>query len=84
MAYSFLMKENLGPGPLMTLSDAARKAGIHQRTIAAYVTKGYLPTYIDGTVVYYRDVLRASWLVSEKHRKTSGKASPNYKNQGSK
>lgn len=62
----------------MTLDDAAKAAGVHRRTIAAYIEKGYLQTHLGGTVVYYRDVLRASWMAYESLKKNSGKASKNY------
>lgn len=62
----------------MTIGDAARKASVHRVTVNAYIEKGYLPTYLDGTMVYYRDLLRASWMAAQEHKKKSGKASPNY------
>lgn len=65
-------------GPLMSISDAARKAGIHRVTINSYIEKGYLTTHMDGFLVYYRDVLRASWMAYESLKKNSGKASKNY------
>lgn len=66
-------------GPLVTISDAAKMGEIHRETIRKYIAAGYLQTYMDGTMVYYRDVLRASRIADEKHKSTSGKASPNYK-----
>lgn len=65
-------------GPLMTLAEAANKAGIKRVTLNSYIEKGYLNTHVGGMMVYYRDVLRASWIAYEYHRKNSGKASKNY------
>ena len=62
----------------MTIADAAKKAGIHRVTINSYIEKGYLETHMDGYMVFYRDVLRASWMANEAHKKNSGKASKNY------
>ena len=66
-------------GPLVTISDAAKMGEIHRETIRKYIAAGYLETYMDGYMVYYRDVLRASRIADEKHKANSGKASPNYK-----
>lgn len=63
----------------MTIGDAARKAGVHRETIRSYIEKGYLSTHMEGMLVYYRDVLRASWVAYESLKKNSGKASPKYK-----
>lgn len=65
-------------GPLVTISDAAKMGGIHRETIRKYIAAGYLQTYMDGFMVYYRDVLRASRVADEKHKTNSGKASKNY------
>lgn len=65
-------------GPLVTISDAAKMGGIHRETIRKYIAAGYLETYMDGFMVYYRDVLRASRIADEKHKSTSGKSSKNY------
>lgn len=65
-------------GPLMSIGDAAKKAGIHRVTINSYIQKGYLNTYMDGYLVYYRDVLRASWMAYQSLKNNSGKASKNY------
>lgn len=65
-------------GPLVTIGEAAKMAGVHRVTINKYIEKGYLPTHMDGFLVYYRDVLRASWMADESHKKNSGKASSNY------
>jgi len=65
-------------GPLVTISEAAKMGGIHRETIRKYVATGYLETHLDGILVYYRDVLRASRIADEKHKASSGKASKNY------
>ncbi len=65
-------------GPLITITDAAKMGGIHRETIRKYIAAGYLETYMDGYMVYYRDVLRASRIADEKHKANSGKASKNY------
>ena len=65
-------------GSLLPIADAARKAGIHRVTINSYIEKGYLETHLDGYMVYYRDVLRASWMAYESLKNNSGKASKNY------
>jgi hypothetical protein len=65
-------------GPLVTISDAAKIGEIHRETIRKYIAAGYLETYMDGYMVYYRDVLRASKIADEKHKANSGKASKNY------
>lgn len=68
-----------GNGPLLTISDAAKQAGITKATIYSYIQKGYLPTHMEGFMVYYRDLLRASWTAKQLHLKESGKSSPKYK-----
>jgi DNA-binding transcriptional MerR regulator len=68
----------MSSGPLVTISDAAKMGGIHRETIRKYIAAGYLETYMDGFMVYYRDVLRASRIADEKHKANSGKASKNY------
>ena len=65
-------------GPLVTISDAASMGGIHRETIRKYIADGYLETHMDGFMVYYRDVLRASRIADKKHKSNSGKASKNY------
>lgn len=67
-------------GPLVTITEAAQMGGIHRETIRKYIAAGYLETHMDGFLVYYRDVLRASRIADQKHKSSSGKASPNYKN----
>jgi hypothetical protein len=69
----------MSSGPLVTISDAAKMGGIHRETIRKYIAAGYLETHMDGFMVYYRDVLRAAWIADQKHKASSGKASPNYK-----
>jgi len=69
----------MSSGPLVTISDAAKMGEIHRETIRKYIAAGYLETYMDGFMVYYRDVLRASRIADQKHKETFGKASPNYK-----
>lgn len=66
-------------GPLVTITEAAQMGGIHRETIRKYIAAGYLETHMDGFMVYYRDVLRASRMADQKHKSSSGKASPNYK-----
>lgn len=68
----------MSSGPLVTISDAAKMGGIHRETIRKYIAAGYLETYMDGFLVYYRDVLRASRIADQKHKASSGKASINY------
>ncbi len=68
----------MSSGPLVTISDAAKMGGIHRETIRKYIAAGYLETHMDGFMVYYRDVLRASRIADEKHKANSGKASKNY------
>lgn len=52
-------------GRLMRKYEAARKGGIDPGTINTYIEKGYLER-IDGPkrviFIYYRDLLRASWM----------------------
>ena len=52
----------------MTRIKAAEKAGLSVSAIHNYIAKGYMePIVIDGyEFVYYRDVLRASWIASQK------------------
>jgi hypothetical protein len=65
-------------GPLVTIGDAARMGGIHRETVRKYISDGTLETHMDGFMVYYRDVLRASRIADKKHKSNSGKASKNY------
>lgn len=75
----------MGKGPLVTLEEAARMGSIHRETIRKYIVNGYLETHLEGMMVYYRDVLRASRIADQKHKSSSGKASKNYgKTKGSK
>jgi len=59
-------------GRLMRKFEAAKRGGISPETIDTYIAKGYLER-IDGPsraiYVYYRDLLRASWI-SYSHGKT--------------
>lgn len=72
-------------GLLVTIDEAAKMGGIHKETVRKYIAAGYLETYLDGILVYYRDVLRASRIADQKHKSSSGKASKNYgKTKGSK
>lgn len=50
-------------GPLVTIKEAARMGDISMPSIYNYEKRGYLKFVdIEGyTLVYYRDVLRASW-----------------------
>ena len=52
-------------GPLVLISEAAEMAEISTTTIRRYEGRGYLEDqWIEGAgvpMVYYRDVLRASW-----------------------
>jgi hypothetical protein len=65
-------------GPLVTISDAAVMGGIHRETIRKYIADGYLETHMEGFMVYYRDVLRASRIADKKHKSNSGRSSKNY------
>jgi hypothetical protein len=68
----------MSPGPLVTIGDAARMGGIHRETIRKYIAAGELETHMEGFMVYYRDVLRASRVADVKHKANSGKSSKNY------
>lgn len=52
-------------GALMRKYEAAKRGGISPETIDAYIKKGYLER-INGPrniiFIYYRDLLRASWM----------------------
>lgn len=65
-------------GQLMGLTEACQKAGIHRATLNKYIELGYMPTYLDGSVVNYRELLIASWKAAQHHRANSGRASKNY------
>jgi predicted site-specific integrase-resolvase len=56
-------------GPLLTLGDAADRAGISKATIYNYVNLGYLEVHFEGGMVYYRDLLRASWEAKQNQMK---------------
>lgn len=51
----------------MTRIQAADKAEVAHSVVNRYIQKGYLETVvIDGyEFVYYRDVLKASWIASQ-------------------
>lgn len=57
----------MSKGPLMTRIQAADKAEVAHSVVNRYIQKGYLETVvIDGyEFVYYRDVLKASWIASQ-------------------
>jgi len=57
----------MNKGPLMTVREAAYKGGITAASIYNYEKNGYLE-FVDVAgyqVVYYRDVLRASWAAKQ-------------------
>lgn len=66
-------------GPFITVRDAANLGGITINSINSYAEKGYLELHFNGAMVYYRDVLRASWIAKQEHLSKSGKASPKFK-----
>ncbi len=66
-------------GPLVTIDEAARLGGVSKETIRIYIKTGQLQTHVNGLMVYYRDLLRASWVAKQRHISSSGKASKNYK-----
>lgn len=62
-------KTNAVAGPLMSLDDATRLAGITKSTLHNYVNQGHLQLQFEGGMVYYRDLLRASWLAKQNQMK---------------
>jgi phage pi2 protein 07 len=64
-----LQLTNKTAGPMMSLDDACEKAGISKATLYNYVNQGHLELQFDGGVVYYRDLLRASWLAKQNQMK---------------
>lgn len=60
-----------GKGPLVTINDAAKMAEIHKATISKYVQEGWLDLQFEGTMVYYRDLLRASWIAKQNQMKNA-------------
>jgi len=54
-------------GPLVPIREAARMGGISIPSVYNYEKNGYLKFVdIEGiTLVYYRDVLRASWQAKQ-------------------
>ena len=61
----------MSKGPLMTVKEAAAMGGITTASIYNYEKEGYLKfVEIAGfRVVYYRDVLRASWEAKQNNIK---------------
>jgi len=59
-------------GQLMTVPQAAKKSGLAETTIRRYATKGYLEKHRIGqnVFVYYRELLRASWIADQKDLNT--------------
>jgi DNA-binding transcriptional MerR regulator len=75
-----MTQANRAKGPLVTISDAARMADISTETIRKYVNQGILKTEFDGGMVYYRELLRASWETKQRHM-TSNAGDNNYRRQ---
>ena len=71
----------MSKGPLMTIQEAAKRGGISVPAIYGYEKSGYLQfVEIDGfRVVYYRDVLRASWAAKEGYRNRTRKSKKSKK-----
>lgn len=59
-----------GKGPLMSMSQAARKAGVSTESLRVWHKEGYFDyVYIaEMRMVYYRDILRASWARKQNHK----------------
>lgn len=64
-------------GSLMSIKEAARVGETTTASIYNYIENGYLePVMIEGyQLVYYRDVLRASWEAKPKKDTSKSKAS---------
>jgi predicted site-specific integrase-resolvase len=71
---------NRTKGPLVTIKDAAKMAGISPETIRKYVHQGILKTEFDGGMVYYRELLKASWETKQRHL-ASNAGDNNYRRQ---
>jgi hypothetical protein len=56
---------NKTSGPLLSLEDACKMANITKTSLYSYVSLGYLKLEFDGGMVYYRDLLRASWIAKQ-------------------
>lgn len=59
-------------GPLLLINEAVEMAGITRYTLTKYVKAGYLDLQFGGEMVYYRDLLRASWVAKQNQQKNSG------------
>lgn len=57
-------------GPIMSITEAAKKAGVTRETVRLWYNKGFFDfVYIDGVkLLYYRDILRASWKAKENRK----------------
>jgi hypothetical protein len=56
-------------GPLLSLDDACKMANITKTTLYNYVSLGHLELQFEGGMVYYRDLLRASWVAKQNQMK---------------
>lgn len=63
----------------MTIEGAAKKAGITKAKVNSYIEKGYLLAHLGGFMIYYRDLLRASWVETDLQLKESGQSASRYK-----
>ena len=71
---------NRTKGPLISISDAAKMGDVSQETIRKYVKQGILETEFDGGMIYYRELLKASWETKQRHM-TSNAGDNNYRRQ---
>lgn len=60
----------MSKGPLMSLTQAAKKAEVSTESLRVWHKEGYFDyVYVaDMRMVYYRDILRASWARKQNHK----------------
>lgn len=60
----------MSKGDLMQVKDAAKRAGISNRTLDTMAMRGYVKKYmINGySFVHYRDLLRGAWEFEQAKR----------------
>lgn len=58
-------------GPFLLIKDAIKMADITRNTLMKYVNAGYLELHYNGQMVYYRELLEASWIAKKNQMKNS-------------
>jgi hypothetical protein len=61
------------------IKEAAEMAELTPYTVASYIRSGHLEAYFGGQMVYYRDLLRAAWVIKQKQSHNSKSYSRNGK-----